>query len=94
MLGLTFFYTMYIKIGGVVKKVRVTWRGDCGETYIDECLLIEEDDAIYAVGPGGIDIPTFNLFDKLAKEGRVVFEDEEGIFCLKTEDVISVEVLR
>lgn len=77
-----------------MKLVRLTWTSEEGEFHIEDVFLIEEDDAIYAVGPRNLPIPTFNLYDQMASQGMVVFEDEEGIFCLPPSDIISVEVLQ
>lgn len=72
------------------KLVRLTWRN--GEKVnVEYCELVSEDSEFYTLAGQKIDS---SLADKFAKENWVIFEDYQGIFCLKPEQIVSIEVIK
>jgi len=80
------------------KKIRLTWLNE-GETVVEECLLISETDHCYTRGLGSgsgseeiVEGVFEGVFETLMANGAVVFEDERGIFCLRPEQVVDIEI--
>jgi hypothetical protein len=71
-----------------MSKIRLTWMSRRGK-IIEDCDLLSEYDKIYL--EDGTPVPL--TIDMLASSNWVVFEDEEGLFCLRPEQVVSIEVL-
>lgn len=75
------------------RKVRVTWVPEGCSEITEECLLLDEDSPIYIDGPKGPIQINNNVLNYFAKQNRVVFEDEDGIFGLHPEQINEIEVL-
>lgn len=76
------------------KKVRLTWINE-DLTFVEECFLIEETDPIYPDIPEK-DIPPLPqsfLMNEASRKNMVIFEDETGIFFLKTSQIVEIESL-
>jgi len=72
----------------MAKPIQLT-RKD-GETVKKErCLLIEEDDPLFLTDGTPINREGSELFTS----NRVVFEDDEGIFGLTPDQIVSIKVL-
>lgn len=69
------------------QMVRLTWRNTKNEVIVEFCELVHENADIYA---GKVKI-TGDLINRLAKMNYVLFEDYEGVFGLKPEQIISIE---
>ena len=77
--------------GGVMpnKLVRLK-RKHQGEIIEEICELVGEDAKFKTLDGTQVQIPIADIF---AKENWVIFEDYEGIFMLKPENIISIEIL-
>ena len=76
------------------RRVKVTWKLKAPEGYREEiiteiCDLIDEEHKI--VDSNGEELP--DILAELAKEGYVIFEDEEGLFCLFPDQVLHIELV-
>lgn len=71
------------------KLVRLTWRN--GQKVIIEYVeLLSEDAEFYTLTGQKVDMPIMDIF---AKQDYVMFEDYQGIFGLKPEQIVAIEVL-
>ena len=61
-----------------------------GEIIEEICELVSEDAKFQTYDGIQLQIPIGDIF---AKENWVIFEDYEGIFMLKPENIVSIEVL-
>lgn len=73
----------------MAKAVRLTWKDD-SKTIVEECLLISEDDCCYVLHEDGNFEDRPELTKLLMNTGLVIFEDEEGIFCLDPDQVVEI----
>lgn len=72
----------------MAKPIQLTWKDE--ETVKKErCLLIEEDDPLFLTDGTPINREGSELFTS----NRVVFEDDEGIFGLTPDQIVSIKVL-
>ncbi len=73
------------------KKVKVTWLSE-GKTIIDECFLVSDTDTFYSKEPDSeIVSGDLDFLDEFAKDGKVIFEDEKGVFGLRAEWILNIE---
>lgn len=72
----------------MAKKVRLTWN-DGENEIVETCLLIDENDPIYTKDGKQL----VGLNHMLADTGRVIFEDEDGIFGVFPYQIVNIEVL-
>lgn len=73
------------------QKIRLTWKTDESgdEPIVEECELVHEDASIFTAD--GLLIE--NGMEMLIQDGRVIFEDAQGIFGLRPKQVIKIEKL-
>ena len=81
--------------GTMGKQIELTYKNEDGETVTEECLLIEEEDPIFIAG---CTEPLAIVTDKgvghsagILMEDRVLFEDDEGIFGLRPDQVLNIK---
>lgn len=81
------------------KKIRLTWMDDDFK-HIEECLLVSDTDQVYLKTQNPNFGPDLNnelvseavdFLDAVAKSGMVLFEDEEGIFCVHSSQIVEIE---
>lgn len=72
------------------KPIELTWRDGDGEIRVEYCLLVNDDDEIGLVGVG---IPIGMKIEDIS-QGRVMFEDGEGVFGVPPRDVINIRHLK
>lgn len=79
------------------KKIRLTWMSE-GNTVVEECQLLEEGVDKFAAfmeeedGPGRLELDDY-ISKALFASGRVLFEDEHGVFALFPEEVVRIDML-
>lgn len=71
------------------KRIKLTWTNNI-ERIVEECDLVSDDDPIYTFD--GFK-PDLDITNKIAKFGYVLFEDENGLFCLPPDQIIEIEVV-
>lgn len=71
----------------MTKPVTVTWKID-NQTYTESCLLIEETDPVFTTEGDEVEI---NPLQIPGFQGKVMFEDDHGLFGLSPEYIISIE---
>lgn len=70
-------------------KVRLTWIREEGQRpVVEECTLMHEDDDLFVGG-----VLQDEKVSMLMKDGRVIFEDAEGLFGLKPKQIVKIEKL-
>lgn len=70
--------------------VKLTWR-DKKKVKVEVCELLDPEATFYTFEGEEILTDLSNIF---AKEGYVMFEDYEGVFGLKPEQIISIEPIK
>lgn len=79
------------------KPIVLTWKNDYGYIVIEKCELVSEDDQVRTFvdhplnSDGSINVP--NVVQTLAQQGKVIFEDEHGMFCLTPDKVLLIQHL-
>lgn len=72
------------------KAIELTWRDSDGEIRVEYCLMVDDDMPISVVGIGA---PTGKTVEDISN-GRVMFEDGEGLFGVPPRDVINIRHLK
>lgn len=68
--------------------ITLTWKNKDGEEVVEECQLVSEYDVIYTLDGEPV---VADVLDILGDAGFVVFEDEDGMFMLKPEQIVLIE---
>lgn len=71
------------------QRVRLTRRNDEGKIIVEECWLLSEGDEVYH-GDWYLGAESIRTF---MDTGRVIFEDDEGVFGLYPTYVLYIDVL-
>jgi len=73
------------------QKIRLTWKPVIGFAREETCYLLQDDDEIfYHTGDESFSLGAFKDLPQF-HQGLVVFEDDDGVFLLKPEQVIHIE---
>lgn len=80
------------------KPIELTWRTPGGKVVTERCLLVEETDKLFTLDehkPIRV-ITSDGVHDTVSAfmDTQVVFEDDNGIFCLDPKNVIHIEILK
>lgn len=70
------------------QRIRLTWL-NIDQVIIETCELVSANDPIYTEDGQEIDF----VFEYLAKQGVVIFEDDVGLFTLQPKNIINIEML-
>lgn len=77
----------------MLKRINLTWKNDEGLEIKEECFLLDEDSPLYFDGANG-PVCVNGLGDVFAQEGMVLFEDDEGLFMLRPDQILNIEVIK
>lgn len=80
-----------IKEDSMKQPIKLTWRNRRDLIIIENCLLVSEDTPIFDSKTGR---PVTGVMEKMAELDLVLFEDEAGLFTLRTNQVINIEILK
>lgn len=70
-----------------MREVVVTYDSN-GRLVKEKCMLVPYDADLYSVD--GEKMPE-EVSEQIKKDGFVLFEDKDGIFCLRTDQIKNIE---
>jgi hypothetical protein len=72
------------------KRVELTWTYN-GYVMTEKCTLCHYDAPLYTFD--GELVPK-DVYEDIMKQGFVMFEDDEGLFCLRAEQIVKMRILK
>jgi hypothetical protein len=72
------------------QKIILTWLDRRNQRIVEECYLVSEDTDVFSFDGE----PVFGVMEMMAKLDFVVFEDNEGLFCLHPKKIVNIEIVK
>lgn len=73
------------------QKIRLTWFSSDNRKIVEECLLVSEDDKLFYDTDEGLVEKTEEVWNSVVEHNYVLFEDDNGLFALRAEQIVSIE---